>query len=96
MVSGSSFPEVIPCHFASSSSDKKMSSVATSTPVIGANELRVRRGMAQMRFRLNSVGSSVGSAATTPATSPLSYTPDMYDDDEYEYYRQDSSAFHNR
>ena len=70
-----------------------MSSVTTSTPVRGANELRVRRGMAPMRFRLNSVGSSVGSAATTPATSPLPYTPDMYyDDDEYEYYHQDLSA----
>lgn len=92
-VSGSPLPDVIPHHFSSSPSDKKMSSVTTSTPVRGANELRVRRGMAPMRFRLNSVGSSVGSAATTPATSPLPYTPDMYyDDDEYEYYHQDLSA----
>lgn len=66
----SPLPDVIPQHC----SDKWATSC--STPARNGAELRVRRGMAPMRFRLDSVGSSVGdSTASSPITSPTSPTP---------------------
>lgn len=45
-----------------------------STPPSSAEDLRMRRGMAPMRFRLDSVGSSVPSATSSAVSTPTSAT----------------------
>ncbi|KAI9552079.1 hypothetical protein GHT06_022416 [Daphnia sinensis] len=60
-------PDVIPKH---GTSDKW----SCSTPPSAAEDLRMRRGMAPMRFRLDSVGSSVPSATSSAVSTPTSAT----------------------
>ena len=61
-------PDVIPHHYSSTDKWNNCSSPSTTS----AEDLRMRRGLAPMRFRLDSVGSSVPSATSSAVSTPTS------------------------